>query len=113
MANYIQLQIDINKVDIIVYSSGCNDLNSGVPYEEVFSNYNKLIRGIKQTYLIIPPLQPQIIYDKFIDSELLDDNFILLFIWYNDYKIINSLYPTEENIGKLENELNKIISDTI
>jgi len=110
LAEYIPLQIDINKEDTIVYSFGCNDLNSGVTYDEVFSNYNKLIRGKKHTYLIVPPLQPQIVYDKFIDSELLDDDFILLFIWCNDYKTIDGLHPTEETVHKLENELNNINS---
>lgn len=105
LSEYINFQIDIGDENIVVYSFGCNDLNSG---EEIFANYNKLSRGKTDTYLIVPPAQSQLIYDKFIDSELLDNDFILLSTWCCDYKTIDGLHPDDETIQILENELNEL-----
>ena len=108
LSEYINFQIDIGDENIVVYSFGCNDLNSGATYEEIFANYNKLSRGKTDTYLIVPPGQSQLIYDKFIESELLDNDFILLSTWCCDYKTIDGLHPDDETIQILENELNEI-----
>jgi hypothetical protein len=105
LSEYIEFQVDTDEEDIVIYSFGCNDYNSGATYEEVFVNYNKLNRGKKETYLIVPPLQSQIIYEKFLDSDLLDDDFILLFTWSDNYETIDGLHPCEKTIQLLKNEL--------
>jgi hypothetical protein len=107
LCEYVAQQVNTNE-DIIVYSFGYFDLNSGISHDNLFINYNKLIRGTIATYLIIPPLQPQILYDKFLNSKILDDDFICLFDWCDNYETIDGLHPNIKSIRLLEKELKNI-----
>ena len=109
LSEYINFQLDVENEDIIIYSFGINDLHSGATPEEVFINYNKLIRGKKETYIILPPKQSQYVYDKYMDSELLDDDFILLTTWCDKYETFDGLHPNEETVKILEDEINLYI----
>ena len=110
LSEYINCQLDVGDIDVVVYSFGINDLNSGATPEEVFINYNKLIRGKKETYLILPPKQAQYVYDKYMDSILLDDDFILITTWCQNYGSVDGLHPDEETVKILEDELKQLIS---
>lgn len=108
LSEYINFQLDVENEDIIIYSFGINDLHSGATLDEVFINYNKLIRGKKETYIILPPKQSQSVYAKYMDSELLDDDFILLTTWCDTYETFDGLHPNEKTVKRLEAEINSI-----
>lgn len=105
LSEYIHVQLDVGEEPIVVYSFGCNDLNAGATFAETFANYNCLRRGAEATYLIVPPGQPQFVYDHFSDSALLDDDFTLVCTWCREYTTTDGLHPNEAAIRRLERDL--------
>lgn len=110
LSEYIHMQLEVGEEPIVVYSFGINDLNAGATYAETFANYNRLRRGAKETYLIVPPGQPQFVYDRFSDSALLEDDFTLVSTWCREYTTTDGLHPDEASIRRLERELQDIQS---
>jgi hypothetical protein len=99
---------DISEEDIVVYSFGINDLNNGIPSEEVISGYNKLKHGKATTFIIIPPFQNH----DFIDQceRILSEDFEFIYAFTENYRACDGLHPSKESLSKLEDELLEITS---
>mgnify|MGYP003992758711 FL=1 len=110
LEEYIKEQYDYLQSDILIYSFGGNDIKSGIDVNEVFHNYNKLYRGNNETYLIIPPLLNNTIYTEFMTSNILDDDFILLFTWTEHYSTIDdNIHPDIISLEKLKKDIQEIL----
>ena len=109
LEEYIKEQYDYLPSDILIYSFGGNDIKSGIDVNEVFHNYNKLYRGNNETYLIIPRLLNNTIYTEFMTSNILDDDFILLFTWTEHYSTIDdNIHPDIISLEKLKKDIQEI-----
>ena len=87
--------------DIIIYCFGYHDINNDRDINDIVIDYDKLKRGEKITYMIIPPNSKFDIDDK-IKEQLYIYNFIL------EYKSDDTIHPDKDTLANLEVSLIEI-----
>jgi hypothetical protein len=87
-----------------IFCFGVNDLESGIPEDEVIKNYLVLIKNNENCCLILPPFQTTSFYEKCINQ--LDCVFIPTFMV--NYQTVDGLHPTAHTLAELKSDIENV-----